>query len=724
MRFTVLIFFIISINPAGFSQLFDDKKYYLIDSLILENHDPDEVELLKTNLNLFHKTTNEIQKISFLSNIVNNSNDIELWPKYNNIIILKCQNLLLKSLKKQDEKAVLNFLTDAYNDKAYIIGESGNKKEAISVFNKAIEIAIKTKDKRRLLNCYNNIGHVYSVQGNIPIALKYTFLSLKIADEINDLEGIAIAYGNLGVIYDQQNDIEKSTEYYLKSLALQKKTGDKSGIATAYNNLGFVYNKKNDYEKAIYYYSLANQIYSEIEEYDGISASYSNIGSIYFAQNDTKNAILYFNKALEIDKKINNPRGIAHSYASLGRIYKSEKNLKLSKQYFEKALKLALESGVSEVIQTSSESLFSIYSQEKNWRKAFEMQSLFFQMKDSINNLSNQKEAITQALNYDFEKQQSLTKKENEKKLAVAKEKENMQRLIIIFSIFGFFILTVFSYFIFKRYKISQIQNIKIKVQKDIIEEKQKEINDSINYAERIQKSFLASEDIFQTNLSDYFILFKPKDVVSGDFYWAYQMEQKFYLCAADSTGHGIPGAFMSLLNISLLNEGLLSRELTKTNLLLDFVRKILILGLKPDEKGQGGNDGMDCALICIDFKTLKLEYSGAYNPLWIVRNNELIVIKADKMPVGRSPKQDVEFSLQEFQLKKNDSLFLFSDGFPDQFGGPNGKKFKYKAFEELLLQNVNLDMSSLKDILENTFHKWKGSLDQVDDVCVIGVRI
>lgn len=724
MKLCLILIFVVFSKVNLFSQKFADKKFYLIDSLILENHEADEIELLKINLKSFHATENEIQKIKSLSEITINSNDNTLWPRYNDIIIIKCEKLLQKKLNPKDKKVISNFLCDAYNDKAYHIGETKNKDKAIKYYGLAINIAKENKEKQKLLNCYNNLGNTYSVQGNIPNALKYTFLSLKIAEEIKDNEGIAIACGNLGVIYDQQGELKKATDYYLKALNIQKKIGDEAGIATAYNNLGFIYSENKKYDPAIYYYKKANNLYLATNDHDGLSASYSNVGSIYFIKNDLNKAKIYFNKAIEIDKKINNPKGLSHSYSALGKIYRGQQNYELSKFYTELALQIATENGISEVIQICAESLYSTYAHEKNWQKAFEMQTLFYQLRDSINNLSNQKEAITQALNYDFEKQQSLTKKENEKKLAVAKERENKQRLIIIFGILGFIIVSVFSYFVYKRYKISQIQNIKIKEQKNIIEEKQKEINDSINYAERIQKSFLASEDIFQNKLSDFFIYFNPKDIVSGDFYWAYQMENKFYLCVADSTGHGIPGAFMSLLNISLLNEGLLSRELSKPSQLLNFVRKILILGLKPDKTGQGGNDGMDCACICIDFDNLKLDYAGANNPIWIFRNNELIEIKPDKMPVGRSPKQDIEFLSKDFQLQKDDRIYLFSDGYPDQFGGPKGKKFKYKAFEELILQHVNLPMDQQKELIENKFNTWKGDLEQVDDVCIIGIRL
>ena len=218
--------------------------------------------------------------------------------------------------------------------------------------------------------------------------------------------------------------------------------------------------------------------------------------------------------------------------------------------------------------------------------------------------------------------------------------------------------------------------------------------------------------------------MFTPKDVVSGDFYWANTIDENFYVCAADSTGHGIPGAFMSLLNMSLLNEAVLSKNLTDTSEILNFVRKILILGLKPDESGQGGNDGMDCVMVKINKTTLKLEFSGANNSLWIIRDNALIELSADKMPVGRSLSEEISFTRQEFQLQKSDILYLFTDGYADQFGGPKGKKFKYKQLKELLVQNKHLSLTQQSTILQSTFQNWKGNLEQVDDVCVIGIKI
>lgn len=262
--------------------------------------------------------------------------------------------------------------------------------------------------------------------------------------------------------------------------------------------------------------------------------------------------------------------------------------------------------------------------------------------------------------------------------------------------------------------------------QKRELEHKNIEILDSINYAQRIQKSLLASEQMLQKNLSNYFVFFNPKDIVSGDFYWGYELDnEKFALVTADSTGHGVPGAIMSMLNISCLNEAVDGQKLKKTSDVLNYTRTKIIKNLSNDGSEQGGKDGMDCSLIIIHKETKVLEYSAANNPVWIVRNNqELIELKPDKMPVGKHDKDSEPFTQNNFKLMSNDIIYTLTDGMPDQFGGPKGKKFMYKQLKEFLVNISTLTMQEQKQILEDAFKKWKGDLEQVDDVLIIGIKI
>jgi serine phosphatase RsbU (regulator of sigma subunit)/ligand-binding sensor domain-containing protein len=261
--------------------------------------------------------------------------------------------------------------------------------------------------------------------------------------------------------------------------------------------------------------------------------------------------------------------------------------------------------------------------------------------------------------------------------------------------------------------------------QKHELEHKNKEIVDSINYAQRIQKSLLASDKMLVENLHEHFILFKPKDIVSGDFYWGAELENKcFALVTADSTGHGVPGAIMSMLNISCLNEAVEGQKLYHTADILNYTRKKIIKHLSNDGSKDGGKDGMDCSLISFNFKQKQIEYSAANNPVWIVRNGELIELKPDKMPVGKHDRDNESFTQHIFDLQKGDTIYALTDGMPDQFGGPKGKKFMYKQLKDFLININRLPLNEQKEQLELSFENWKGESEQVDDVLIIGVRI
>ncbi|MBP7809284.1 MAG: SpoIIE family protein phosphatase [Bacteroidia bacterium] len=255
--------------------------------------------------------------------------------------------------------------------------------------------------------------------------------------------------------------------------------------------------------------------------------------------------------------------------------------------------------------------------------------------------------------------------------------------------------------------------------QKNVIEEKQKEIVDSIMYAKRIQTTILASESFLNKNLPDHFVYFKPKDIVSGDFYWATLKDNRFYLATCDSTGHGVPGAFMSLLNISFLNEAITQKNIEQPNEIFNHVRKRLIKNISKE----GGKDGMDGILLCIDSKTNQYTYSAAHNKPIVISNGAINDYHADKMPIGIGVRED-DFTHNALPVKKGDILYMYTDGYADQFGGPKGKKFKYKQLNELLLTNSHLPMDEQKKVISETFESWKGTLEQIDDVCIIGIRV
>jgi phosphoserine phosphatase RsbU/P len=273
-----------------------------------------------------------------------------------------------------------------------------------------------------------------------------------------------------------------------------------------------------------------------------------------------------------------------------------------------------------------------------------------------------------------------------------------------------------------------------IQLQKEEVDDKNQELLSSLRYAKRLQEAMLAPKNLMYSFFNEnYFILYNPRDIVCGDFYWAKEItttplnghsKSYFLLAVADCTGHGVPGAFMSVLGSSFLNQSSIEKNINTPAEALDYLNQQIVSTLNHGHRDEEIRDGMDIALIALDLENKQLAYAGANNAIYIVRNNELTTLKADKQAIGNVNSKLVPFTNNEFQLQEGDCIYLFTDGYADQFGGPKGKKLMRKQFEETLIQNSSKAMLIQKEELEATFNNWKGALNQVDDVCVVGVRI
>ena len=257
------------------------------------------------------------------------------------------------------------------------------------------------------------------------------------------------------------------------------------------------------------------------------------------------------------------------------------------------------------------------------------------------------------------------------------------------------------------------------------LDEKNKEITASIRYAKRIQDAILPPDDFVRTCLPKTFVLYKPKDIVSGDFYWVSDKKDKVLFAAVDCTGHGVPGAFMSIVGHNLLEQIVTEHELTQPAAILDELNKSVSDTLRQSKVDESVKDGMDITLCCFDRTTNEIHFAGAFNPLFLIRNKELTEIKGDKFPIGNLKiGEQKKFTNHTIQLQKGDTIYIFSDGYADQFGGPFGKKFKYKAFKQLLIDIQPLNMEEQQNALNKNIEEWKGNMEQVDDILIIGTRL
>ncbi len=671
--------------------------------------------------------------------------------------------LLAQKLKfKNGEKKL-------YSRLGIICDYQGNPYDAITFQQKNIAICKEQGDEYGVAKAYTNLGLIYTNLGNYPEALRYHFMSLQIKEKIKQTKDLDNVYNNMGIVFDYQKNFKEALKYYTLALKIREKKNDIAGLSESYNNLGILYFLDGKIDTALSYQEKSLGLKKTLGDLYGEATCYTNIAAIYHEQKQYDKALNYTLKSKELYEKIGFTEGVANATMDIGTIYIENHKFIKAKQYIIEGLKISKEIGNKQSIITALHHLSLVDSLLGNYKDAYTHYKLEMTYKDSLFNEENIRNSTQTQLQYEFDKKQtadSLLVAEERKITAIQLKQEKTQR----YTLYGGLVLvSLFGAFMFNRFKITQKQKIiieeKEKVteqQKLLIEEKHKEITDSINYAERIQRSFLATKELLDANLNEYFVFFKPKDVVSGDFYWAatssiqdsklkIQNEDTvlnsktsssnlFYLATADSTGHGVPGAIMSLLNITSLEKAIETE--TAPHLILNKTRTIIIDRLKKDGSAEGGKDGMDCSLLVFNKENNVLQIAAANNPVWIVRAStslspqkgtgtlseaevpQVIEIKPDKMPVGKHDKQDIPFTLHEIQLQKGDVIYTLTDGFPDQFGGEKGKKFMSKNLRELLAANAHLPMHEQKQLLETTFANWKKDVEQVDDVTVIGVRV
>lgn len=617
--------------------------------------------------------------------------------------------------------AILDLKADAFINIGIIHYYKSDYNKALEFYLRSLPILKEINDKKGLGAVYNNIGMVYDDKGEYTKALEFLLNSLKIREELGDKLGISSSYSNIGGIHYSTGDYSKALEFHLKAVDLRKAIGNKSGLASSYNNIGIIYDDKGDYPQALEYYRKSLEIKEELHDKKGMALSYSNIGNTFKHTGDYSKALEFYSKSLKIKEQIGDKRGITSTFHNIGLLNLELGNFKESKHYQQMSLSLAKEIGARPEIMKAYEGLSKTDSAMGNYRDAYEHHKLFKSLKDSIFNEEASKKVVQSEMNFAFEKKEQAAKLEQEKKDALANEeleKQTMQRNGFIG---GFALMLALAGVSYRSYRNKRKSHEIIARQKELVEEKNRDISDSINYAQRLQQAILPSEKTIKENLKDSFILYKPKAIVAGDFYWMERKGDLVFIAAGDCTGHGVPGAMISVICSNALNRTVKEFGLTEPGKILDKARELVIETFEKSESDV--KDGMDISLCVINDRTNEIKWAGANNPLWYLKDNELKEIKPDKQPIG---KHDLlkPFSTHDLLLNKGEMFYLFTDGYADQFGGEKGKKFKYAKFKELLLSIRGENLTEQKEILDLTFKNWKGDLDQVDDVCIIGVRL
>jgi serine phosphatase RsbU (regulator of sigma subunit) len=674
-----------------------------------------------------------------------------------NIHYVSLLNQLAWEIHTSEPDSALSFVTQALviarknknlSDEAMLHYTEGNIYHEKTEYEKSLisyEKAIKYYDTdkkyfKEQIKSHSAKGNSLEAIGRFPEALESFFHCLKTSEEHKDSSGIAQAYSNIAIIYRELKKPDEALNYAKKCLIIRNTLNDTEDIINSYIGIGLIYTEKKELDSALLYYHKTVPLLKQISNKIVAAIVNNNIANVYFYKEDYPQTLKYYFASLEVAEQLNNLFGKTLLTHNIGSVYLKMKDYTSAVKYLKAAAEQSKNMKANDLLKDSYQNLATAYSEMGNYKEAFNYSQLYIELKDTIMNETGIAQIAEMQTKYETEKKQKeieLLNKENEIKVMQLGRQQT-----ITFTVVGGFILALLlSVFIYSRMNIIRNQKKLIEAQKKmvekqnesltqaktIIEEKNKNITDSINYAKRIQEATLPSEEEIKRLLPDSFLFFQPKDIVSGDFYWITEVQGKVFFLVADSTGHGVPGSLMSMMAASLFHDSVIEKKISDPALILDDVRAGIIRTLKQTGREGEQKDGLDASLCVWDKSSNQLMWAGANNPLWYIHNGELKEIKANKQPVGYySDAKSFTSHVIHLNSDKNKSevYYLFTDGYSDQFGGEKGKKFKSSNLKKLLLSVSKEPMEMQKKIISETLSKWKEDYEQVDDICIMGVRI
>jgi len=661
--------------------------------------------------------------------------------------------LMSRALELRRKLGNADDIAFTYNGLGRLYYDLADYQKSIDCYKNAIKIKESINDPEGLAIAYINFGQTLTNLGNYQLALEQYQKALNTFEKIGYNEGIASSCNGIGMVYENLSqstlaikenaeNYNKGLEYYLRALEIYRKLEKRSEEGKSLQNIANVYSRLatnlfvakygeewedslvklapnvilNSFERSIEYYNKSLEIFQATEDEAQIATVNINLGATYSWGRDWNRANQYLSDALRIARKLNLPYAKVNALFSLGESNFRQKNTLLAEENFLECVRLVKDLKIKDTERYCYERLSKLYEQRGDIQKALVYQKLSVKIKDELFTEKSQK-AITEM----------QTKYETEKKDLEINLQDSVikkQKLTIIGAIVGAILILLVALLMFKMFREKQRANKILEEKNELITLQKKEITDSIRYASRIQRAILPSDEILLQSLPQHFVLYLPRDIVSGDFFWLSQRGGKIVIVAADCTGHGVPGAFMSMLGVSFLYEIVNKEGIMQPASILNYLRDHVKNTLSQTGKRDEAKDGMDNSLCVFDPKEMKLEWAGAYNPLYLIRKGEFMEYKADKMPIAIHMNDHLPFTNNEIAVQKGDTFYISSDGYADQFGGTEGRKFMSKKYKEMLLQIWDKPMDEQKEIILNAHLDWKGDHDQVDDILVMGVRV
>lgn len=612
--------------------------------------------------------------------------------------------------------------------------------KAREYYERSLQLRIEENDLTGIGNSYNNIATVHRELGNYDKALEYYEKAITYQEQSGNKSAVAYTKNNIGGLYMKKGDYALSIKYLKQALELRKEIGNKNEIARSMRNLGINYKKQKDYSSALTWYNEALQIYIELGDLQGLADIQNLDGNLYKTINELKAAEEHYKNSLSIYEQLQNKQGIADLNHNLGELYLEKSELDKAEKHLLSTLENAQEIKRKDLLVKANFDLYELYKKKGNPDKGLDYFVIHTQWKDSINTHESKKKIAEIEFANALRLKDALLK---DKDLKLVESTEELRQQRIYFWIAGLIalIILIFSILLYMQMKQKHRANLKLEEKKKELEEANgkleqakanlekanQDVTDSINYAKRIQDALLPSKELINHHFPKNFIIFSPKDIVSGDFYWFADKGAYKYIAAVDCTGHGVPGAFMSMIGSSLLNEIVHTKNVTDPEEILHLLNKGVISALnQSDEQGQRNDDGMELTLCRIDEDKNELVVGLANHKMVIVRKGqEPELVNGSYFPIGGlfSIKKEPHYKQFTFPIEEGMRIYMFSDGYCDQFGGEEKLKYMTSQFLDKLKENQKFDIYEQSGEFENSFDDWKGNLDQVDDVMLIGIE-
>jgi CheY-like chemotaxis protein len=556
----------------------------------------------------------------------------------------------------------------------------------------------------------------------------------KFEKENNKLE-LARCLAKLGFLYKENANYNKSIDNFQKAIKINEELGNINAVKNLYVNVGMIYNEKENYEQALSCFRKSLQINEKLGKKQELVADLINIALVQQSMKNYIESNQNLEKSASLAQEVNDISSLKNSYGMMSENYDKLGNASKAREYFD------LAASVKSHIQ--KEEIKKFESRTKMAEAEINVKDVEIKSRDKEITKMTTEQQLTLELLRQQKEVSTLKEKDFQNKERLQEARQRNTYLIMASLVFFLILVSGSLFFIFKQlnekkkaYSLLEQSNLQIteqkqeiELQRDLATSQKKKITDSIYYAQRIQSAVLPPISLIEKVLPEHFIFYRPRDIVSGDFYWMTEKDGIIIFAAVDCTGHGVPGAFMSMLGVAFLNEIVNKITFNKhirsfhANEILNQLRENVIDSLHQTGKATETKDGMDMALCVIDFENRHLQFAGAHNPLYIIRNGELKQIDADKMPIGIYKTSNIPFTNHEMTLEKGDLLYIFSDGYYDQFGGDRNTKMFSANFRKLLLDIHQKPMTVQKQSIQEHFDEWKGNCEQVDDVMVIGFK-